>query len=252
VYLPTANFAGNETTITQLVTPGTPTTIIPGLTQQGTQSQQTIVNTFFGETLQVTVLNEFDEPIEGVDVMFTITTVGGASGSFFENNAYTDTIIVTTNSSGVATTPLILANTVAGTYEAIATTESLPGPVNFQLTNLPDAAAGLVFLKQPPPVVAINAKFKVKVQLVDQFGNIVQEAGRTIRWRLSTGAVLGSSLTDDQGIACFFVKVAKPGTYRLTADLMMQFAQTEEGPELPYVSSKSNWFKVRGRRSHWG
>jgi hypothetical protein len=102
---------------TLMVTSGTP--------------QSAYVTTAFGAQLQATVLDQYGNPYTGASVTFTAPS-SGASATFSNT---TNTITVTTDSSGNAYSGTITANlTVGGPYSVTAAVTSLTS-VSFSLTN---------------------------------------------------------------------------------------------------------------------
>src|SRR5207237_9724360 len=72
--------------------------------------QSTQILSVFGLPLVATVSSAFSEPVAGGVVTFT-APASGASGAFAGN---VKTVNLTTNGSGVATTPAFTANGIAG------------------------------------------------------------------------------------------------------------------------------------------
>ena len=93
--------------------------------------QSAFVNAAFGAPLVVTVVDGSMNPIVGATVTFEVPA-SGASGTFTGgvNTA-------TTDSSGVATSALFIANGSVGTYTVTATVASGAEPADFVLTNNP-------------------------------------------------------------------------------------------------------------------
>jgi hypothetical protein len=94
--------------------------------------QSARVGTTFGVPLQVTVRDNADALLSGVQVTFTAPATG-ASGTFTGGSR---TATVVTNAQGVAIAPPLTANTTEGTYQVTAFVEGA-GPANFALTNTP-------------------------------------------------------------------------------------------------------------------
>jgi filamentous hemagglutinin family protein len=108
--------------------------------------QSAQINAAFANPLQVTIGSNFGEPVDGGQIFFTAPTTG--AGVVVSSNPTPVTI-----AGGVA--PLTLtANSIAGTYDILATTNGLP-PVAFTLTNtLPPVVPPVPPVVPPvPPVV---------------------------------------------------------------------------------------------------
>ena len=102
------------------------------ITATGGASQSTPVNTAFTTALQATVKDAGSNPVPNVSVTFTAPG-SGASGTFSNN---TNTIIVNTNSSGIASETFTANGTPGGPYTVTASVAGASTPANFSLTNL--------------------------------------------------------------------------------------------------------------------
>src|SRR5260370_28322922 len=98
--------------------------------------QTTTVGTAFGAALQATVKDGLGNPVSGATVTFTAPGSGG-SATFGGST----TVGVVTNASGIAISPVPVANSVAGTYNVSA---SVPGltAATFVLTNNAVSSSG--------------------------------------------------------------------------------------------------------------
>jgi hypothetical protein len=143
------------------------------------------VGTAFG-TLAVTVTSN-GTPASGVMVTFTAPTAGAgvATGTFATSTpGATDT--ETTNASGVATSQIFTAGTVAGSYTVTATTSGATTPASFALTNnagAPNAIA--VFSGTPQNTVISTAYGALAAQVTDSDGNPV--TGTTVTFTVVPG-----------------------------------------------------------------
>jgi subtilisin-like proprotein convertase family protein len=95
----------------------------------GTTPQTATVGTAFANALSVTVKDSGSNPVSGVSVTFTAPL--GASGIFSNSS---NTIMVATNPSGVASAPITANLTAGGPYTVTAAATGLT-TVNFSLTN---------------------------------------------------------------------------------------------------------------------
>ena len=100
--------------------------------------QSVPVNTTFA-ALAATVTDAYSNPLSGVTVTFT-PPASGASGTFAGgvNTA-------TTNSTGVATAPILRANATTGAYVVSAAFTGASTPASFNLTNTTAAAVPYAF-----------------------------------------------------------------------------------------------------------
>src|SRR5262249_15440758 len=133
----------------------------------------TTVNTLFGSPLQVLLTDAYDDPTPGVPVTFT-TPATGASATF----AGSSTALVTTDTFGMAVSPALMANTVAGSYFALATAAEAM-PTSFGLQNSADAATSFLVVGFPSPTQAgVTQSFSISA--LDQFGNVDTNYSRTV------------------------------------------------------------------------
>ncbi|NET37021.1 MAG: CHAT domain-containing protein [Cyanothece sp. SIO1E1] len=147
---------------------GTPNslTIVAG------DNQSTIVNTPFGNSLQVQVTDTFGSVLDGINVSFTAPG-SGASGMPTNTTVMTDT-------AGLATTTFT-ANTVAGNFTVDASLGSLM--TSFNLANVPDIPANLVITAGDGQSTTVNTDFanRLIVGVQDQFANLVPGATVTFQ-----------------------------------------------------------------------
>jgi hypothetical protein len=196
-------------------------TVDPAISANAGGNQQTFISQPFATNLQVKVLDSRHAPLAGASVTFTAPATG-ASATFAAGPGVSvdgKSCTVTTDASGLATAPVLTANSTVGTYQVIATAKDLngndiPGNASFNLTN----ESLLVTPVAPAPtstVVDTTFSPNLKVVVKDQGGNGVQGISITFSVPL-TGAsgvfasgpgVLSQNgrsytvLTDSQGIA---------------------------------------------------
>ena len=99
--------------------------------------QSTTVNTQFPSALRVMVRDVNANPVGGVIVTFA-TPTSGPSATF--GGAISAT--ATTDTSGVATSPMLTANGQAGNYVATASVAGVPQSAGFSLTNSTGSTGG--------------------------------------------------------------------------------------------------------------
>jgi len=94
--------------------------------------QSASVGAAFAAGLRATVLNGLGYPAPGITVAFTAPASGPSAT--FAGSANTAT--VTTNASGVAAAPALMANNTAGSYNVTASVQGVTAPASFSLTNV--------------------------------------------------------------------------------------------------------------------
>ncbi|THT97697.1 DUF11 domain-containing protein [Lampropedia puyangensis] len=97
--------------------------------------QTTTVNTKFAQALQVLVTDANGQALADRAVVFSLPA-SGASALFAGDLA---TVTVQTNTQGLATSPLMVANATAGSWTATASTAGAQQAVEFGFTNVPVA-----------------------------------------------------------------------------------------------------------------
>ncbi len=96
-------------------------------------SQSAAAGKIYSRPLQALVQDTFGNPVAGVTVTFTAPT-SGASGTFGKKS----TIAAVTNSSGIATAPAFLANTITGSFSVSAAIAG-GASTSFNLSNVSTA-----------------------------------------------------------------------------------------------------------------
>ena len=94
--------------------------------------QSVQVSTQFQDPLKVRVQNVTGTPMQGALVTFTAPATG-ASGIFGDTNSTVTTAV--TDANGIATSSILTANNIVGTYSVRATVPGLAAYSAFQLTN---------------------------------------------------------------------------------------------------------------------
>src|SRR5262249_31096067 len=92
----------------------------------------------FGGVLQARVTDASSNPIAGASMTFTAPS-SGASATFHGSNT---SVTVKTDSSGIATTPSVVANNTVGGYAVVASVSGISTTATFNLNNV---AAGTSF-----------------------------------------------------------------------------------------------------------
>jgi len=174
--------------------------------------QTTNINTAFATQLQATVRDSGSAPIEGIGVTFT-APASGASGTFANSTTTTN---ATTDVNGVATASVFTANSIAGTYNVVASTASLNA--NFSLTNNNPAATH--FDVTAPANVTNGVAFNVTVTARDAANNVAAGYTGTVHFTSTSAGTLPSDYTfvsGDNGTKTFSVTLTTNGSQSITA-----------------------------------
>ncbi|MEQ1698383.1 MAG: Ig-like domain-containing protein, partial [Hyphomicrobiaceae bacterium] len=204
----------------------TNTGAVPGsVSAQSGSAQTTVVNTNFTTTLQARVLNTLGNPSSGVTVTFTVPS-SGASGTFGASTSAT----ATTDASGIATSPVLKANTTSGTFFAQASVTGVASPAIYTLTNTPDSPVAISIVQGTPQTTFAGTAFTTALvaQVKDVYGNPVPGAAvtflaPTVGSIASFPGAVNSALatTDATGKATAPTLTANSiaGTYTVTASI---------------------------------
>ncbi len=133
----------------------------------------------------VVVTDQSGNPVSGISVTFAVATGGGSvvGGA------------ATSNASGIAAVTSWTLGTTAGSNSLTATSAGLTGsPLTFTATGTPAAASQLVFTTPPSSSASNGVPLAQQpvVQLQDQFGNNVSQAGVVVT---ASVASVGDSVT---------------------------------------------------------
>jgi adhesin/invasin len=143
------------------------TTVLAGSPQATNVSQQ------FPALLQTRVTDLAGNPVSGVSVVFALPSGNGPSGAF------SGPTTVATDANGIATAPILTANTSPGNFAVTATAAGVGSPAVFALTNLPQQSSALV-------VTPSSLSFVSEINQAAPSGQVVQiSASGTVTWTVS-------------------------------------------------------------------
>src|SRR5450631_3392827 len=188
----------------------------------GTTPQSATINTAFANPLSVTVRDAGSNPVPGVSVTFTAP--GAGPSGLFSNS--TTTIVVVTNTSGIASAPFTANSVAGGPYTVTAAATGL-ATVNFSLTNLVGAPASVTAnAGSTPQSATINTAFAnpLSVTVRDAGNNPVP--GVTVSFAapgIGASATLtpSSAVTNASGVASVTATAnATVGSYSVTASVV--------------------------------
>jgi protocatechuate 3,4-dioxygenase beta subunit len=129
----------------------------------------------YGAPLHVRVLDDTGAPVEGASVTFSIATAASGAGASFVGGSAQATALA--DADGVATSPGILANKVAGAFTVTAAAVGAP-TASFALTNLAARAAAVSVGAAGGSSTTVDARFPIPlaVTVTDKDGNAVAGA----------------------------------------------------------------------------
>src|SRR5882762_1186692 len=186
--------------------------------------QSTTVNTPFATSLQATVKDSLNNPVNGVTVTFTAPT-SGASGTFAGGVS-----TATTNAQGVATAAVFTANgTVGGPYNVTASASGVSTPANFSLTNVASPPASITATAGTPQSATVNTGFAAQLQATVRDASNNPLSGVTVTFGAPASGASGTfaggantAVTNALGVATAAVLTANSaagGPYNVTASV---------------------------------
>jgi protocatechuate 3,4-dioxygenase beta subunit len=155
------------------------------ITAIGGTSQLATVDRRYAQPLQARVVDANGQPVQGVNVAFTLATgSSGASASFLTGGGQAS---ATTDAGGVATSPLLVANASPGRFDATASTADLASAATFTLNNRA-AANTLVRLNRATQIAKVRRRYAkpLKARLLDEHGQPIE--GATVTFTIATAA----------------------------------------------------------------
>jgi hypothetical protein len=189
--------------------------------------QTATVGSAYGYPLDAQVVDPNGNPVQGATVTFSAP--GGTNpGATFAGGGSTAT--EATGSNGVAVSPPLTANTVAGTFTVTASTAGVSSPASFSLENLAGSPNALTAGSGSSQATPVNTSFPVplSVTVTDSYKNPVPGASVTFTAPASgaggTFAGGGTTVvvaTDSSGVAVAptFTANGTPGGYIVTASV---------------------------------
>jgi protocatechuate 3,4-dioxygenase beta subunit len=207
---------------------GLPAAIAP----QGSSTQEAAVNTQYAQPLQVRVTDANGAPVQGATVSFAVVPGATGAGASFLAGGQAGAV---TNADGVATSPPLLANGVAGKFFATASTTGVSSVAMFALDNHA-AAITLSMLPAADPTATVNTQYRdgLKARVVDANGQPLE--GATVTFAIAAagngagasflgGGTQATALTDTDGRASSPVLVANKTAGAFTATAATTGAQ---------------------------
>jgi protocatechuate 3,4-dioxygenase beta subunit len=165
----------------------------PEVTALGGGRRVATVDGRFAGPLRVRVAGP-DGPVAGATVTFAIGGAGGNSGGGANNGGGgasagatfaggSAQATATTDARGIAVSPPLTANTVAGTFAATATTSAAQGQATFALRNVAARAASIAAGAAASESATVGSQFPVRpaVVVTDAKGNPVAGARVTFK-----------------------------------------------------------------------
>ncbi len=183
-------------------------------TSAGT-AQSAVVHVAFAAALEVTVNDQYGNPVPGVTVFFTAPDAGATAELAAPSG--------TTGASGKVSSAAT-AGTVSGAYLVTASATDVAAPVQFSLVNLPGAPEALVVKSgasgQSTRVGEAYAA-PLAASVLDHYGNAVPGVSVAFACPASEPTCTldtGASTSDATGeVAVHATAGTRPGTYQVTA-----------------------------------
>jgi len=173
----------------------------------GTSDQAATVNGTYAQPLQARVLDANGDPVQGATVSFAVVPgVTGAGAGFLGGGGP-----VTTDSSGIATSPPLLANGMPGRFTATASVEGLSSVAVYTLDNHADAMT-IAAAFAGDPTARVDGRYRDALQATVRDGNGQPIEGASVVFAIAPsgsgagasfleGAAQATELTDATGRA---------------------------------------------------
>ncbi|HZS44063.1 MAG TPA: choice-of-anchor Q domain-containing protein, partial [Blastocatellia bacterium] len=159
------------------------TNLPPTVSVKTGSPQSTAPGANFLIPLQALVLDGNGNPLSNVSVLFTAPS-NGASGTFNGNGL---SVSINTDSSGVATAPLFVANNSIGSYTVTASIAGNPTPASFSLNNVtPGQPATVTATQGQGQKAGLNIDYgPLQVTVADASG--IPVGGITVTFQVDPG-----------------------------------------------------------------
>ncbi|HEY2073148.1 MAG TPA: hypothetical protein VGG88_06210, partial [Gaiellaceae bacterium] len=144
-----------------------------------TRNAKAVVDTRYRSTLQARLVDSTGQPIEGAAVTFALAAADNGATAVFLGGTGQATAL--TNASGIAASPPLVANKIAGSFTATASAPGAPSS-QYALENLASAPTAITAGAADGQSVAVGTRFSIPlaVTVTDKNGNPV--AGATIKF----------------------------------------------------------------------
>ena len=184
--------------------------------------QSAEIGTAFPVQFSVAIRDSFDNPVPAVVVRWAAPPPSGPSGTFFGRQDTT----AETDSSGIATAPVFVANLIAGFYLVTGSTTLLQETALYALQNRPGSPTSLTVFDGSPQSTRVNTPFGIRLRALvrDRALNTVPNV--LVRFRVPSAGPTGrftngidTARSDGTGVATAGELVANviAGTFAATA-----------------------------------
>ena len=156
-------------------------------------SETTVAGARFGSPLTVRVLDGDGVPVSGAQVSFQLGGTGAAAtaaASFVTGGAQATAV---TGADGVAHSPAVVANDVAGSFSATAAVAGVTEPAIFTLRNLPAKPARIVAVGAARSTAVVGARYGRPLEVVVRGADGKPAANTTVTFVLGADGSLGSA-----------------------------------------------------------
>jgi Zn-dependent metalloprotease len=172
-------------------------------------NQAAALQTQFSNPLKVRMKDYLERPVTGATVTFT-APASGPSAVFA--NTGTNTAAAVTDANGIATSPIVSANNINGSYMIMASVSGLESSVAFQMRNVdPALPASISIVSGSNQSTPLQTPFSqlLKVKITNGLGQVL--SGKTVTFTApavgasgtfgNTHTNVSSAVTDANGIA---------------------------------------------------
>ncbi|MDX6465621.1 MAG: hypothetical protein QOI27_661 [Gaiellaceae bacterium] len=151
--------------------------VVASIAATGGALQTATVNGRYADPLVAVVLDADGRPVQGASVAFVLApNPYGAGASFVGGGAQAT---ATTNASGIATSPAIVANSTPGRFSATAAVAGLPAVATFELDNHAAATAIAAVAASASATVGTRYAEPLQATVLDASGQPIEGIGVT-------------------------------------------------------------------------
>jgi len=202
--------------------------VASGLSAVSGSGQSAAENTAFASPLEAQVLDANGNPVQNANVSFSVQAGSGGAGATFAGGGANTT--VQTNSSGIATTPTLTANGVAGSFTVVASTSGVTGTATYSLTVTAGSASTVTPGTGTSQATPIGTPFPVAFAVTVTDANKNPIVGTPVTFTAPSSGASGTFAgggntvtvnTDSNGVAVApqFTANLVPGGYIVTASV---------------------------------
>ena len=178
----------------------------------GDNNSYTVNRMYYYNLIAARSTDQFGNPVPKIPIWFNNPNTSGA------NCTFANTSSVISDNYGIAYSPNITTNTIAGNYKVTATS-GIAIPANFTLTNIADSPSNMTLISGGDQITPIGTAFSkpIVIGLTDKYNNKSYLSGVKIIFEVPANGPTASfshgyAYTDSNGTATFQPVIANKET----------------------------------------